>query len=113
MIWRGQWDGQWDGQWEGADEPLAPGFVRGRATISVASVGRLAASDEVTEQPSDYGYGWATSQTWRRSKARPGYMIGHAAIVIEASGVLQAREADVIDLRHHDDAALMFAVGWR
>jgi hypothetical protein len=41
MVWRGVWDGVWDGNWEGVATPLAPGFIRGSATILLSSVGTL------------------------------------------------------------------------
>lgn len=53
MIWRGPWDGRWDGSWEGQDQPLAPGFVRGLATLRIEGFGLL-------EAPSDALAGVAT-----------------------------------------------------
>lgn len=43
MIWRGPWDGRWDGVWEGEDQPLAPGFIRGSATVRLTAAGSAAA----------------------------------------------------------------------
>jgi hypothetical protein len=122
MIWRGLWDGDWDGQWEGADEPLAPGFITGVATFRLAVTGSIedgaavaapifGGGDRRKERP-HYFYYEPLSQ---RPAPASGFIRGTARIKISASGTVTHSTAEIYDLDafRHDEAALMFAAGWR
>jgi hypothetical protein len=119
VIWRGLWDRKWDGYWEGADEELAPGFVRGAASIRLSAVGTLRDSEsppvvvEViggrrTARPEYSPWSYAPQYI-----PPPAFISGKATIAVSATGTLDARRARVHVIERDDEEVLLIASGWR